>query len=494
MKSSVSTFVAASAFLAAITTPVGLTAQERPQTSHHHHYQLVDLGTFGGPRSNVSTEPEQNVINSAGTIVGVADTSMATPEPGCFNPIANPDCFIAHAWEWKTGHLKDLGTLPGGKYSFALEVNQRGEIAGVSETGQVDPAMGTPEFHAVLWDKDMIHDLGTLGGTASFAEVLNNHGQVVGNSLNAVPDPLSILGLTQTHGFIWQNGTMEDLGTLGGPDSWASFMNQRGQVAGASYTSDVVNPNTGVPQIDLFIWENGTMRDLGNLGGSGLSPANCCFAALPWIVTGINDHGEITGGMTLVGDQVFDAFLWNGSELLDLGSLGGDGSYARGINNAGEIAGFSTLPGDQNHDAFLWRDGVMIDLGTLNRDPCSDALALNSKGQIVGASQSAAGQCGPWTTAFLWENGGPMVDLNSLVASGTGVHLVAAEAINDRGEIVVAGAPPGCPVGNSDPCQRVYALIPCDEDHRGIEGCDYDMVETDAPVTPRPAVSADTHE
>ncbi len=441
----------------------------------HHHYKLIDLGTFGGITTSVSTEPEQNVINDAGAIVGGSDTALPTP-PGCFNPIGNPDCLITHAFLWRAGHLKDLGTLPGGNYSFALEINQRGQIAGVSETSELDPALGTPEFHAVLWDKGKIQDLGTLGGTASFAEVLNNHGQVVGNSLNPVPDPLSLLGSTQTHGFIWQNGKMEDLGTLGGPDSWASFVNERGQVAGASYTSTVVNPNTGVPQIDLFIWENGKMRDLGNLGGSGLNPANCCLGALPWVVTGINDRGEITGGMTLEGDQIIDAFLWDGYELLDLGSLGGRNSYARGINNVGEVTGWADVPGDLGNHAFLWRDGMMTDLGTLGGDPCSDSLALNSKTQVVGASQSAAGGCEPWTAAFLWENGGPMVDLNSLVRSRSGVQLRAAEAINEAGEIVVAGSPPGCGPFD-DTCQHIYALIPCDEEHPNVEGCDYSLVD-----------------
>jgi probable HAF family extracellular repeat protein len=461
-----------------------LGAQGRPATVNvpgmHHHYAMIDLGTFGGPMSRVSTEPDQYVINTEGTIVGQADTSVLTPEPGCFNPIENPDCSIVHAFAWRSGHLKDLGTLPGGNYSSALEINQRGQIAGLSETSEIDPALGTPEFHAVLWDKDNIQDLGTLGGTASFAEVLNNHGQVVGNSLNAVPDPLSIMGLTQTHGFIWQRGRMEDLGTLGGPDSWASFVNEHGQVAGASYTNDVVNPNTGVPQIDLFIWENGKMRDLGNLGGSGFNPSICCAGALPWIVTGINDRGEITGGMTLAGDQVVDAFLWDGHQLRDLGSLGGHGSYAEGINNRGEVAGVAELPGDQTNDAFLWRDGEMIDLGTLGGDPCSAALALNSKGQVIGASESAAGGCDAWTAAFLWENGGPMVDLNSLVTPTSGARLIAAEAINERGEIVAAGALPGCPVGNTDSCQHIYALIPCDDDHPGIEGCDYSLVGSDS--------------
>jgi probable HAF family extracellular repeat protein len=463
----------------------GAAAQPRPdgqaRNGAHHHYQMIDLGTFGGPTSSVTGEPTQKVINNAGVIVGGSDTALPTPEPDCYNPIFKPDCFIIHAFAWRAGHLKDLGTLPGGNYSFALEINERGRIVGASETDRIDPATGEPEFHAVLWENDRILDLGSLGGTASFAEVLNNHGQVVGNSLNGVPDPLSIMGLggnltlTQTHGFIWQDGKMRDLGTLGGPDSWANFINERGQVAGAAYTSDVIDPSTGTPQIDLFIWEDGRMKDLGNLGGNSGSTVGA-----PGVVSGINNRGEITGQMAPLGDQVFQAFLWNGHELLNLGTLGGNFSSAQAINDAGEVVGYADITGPNGyHHGFLWRGGEMIDLGTLGSDTCSDALDLNSRSQVVGASQSAAGLCGPWTTAFLWEHGGPMLDLNSLVSSEPGVHLVAAEAINEKGEIVAAGAPPGCPVGNSDSCQHMYALIPCDDDHPGVDGCDYSFVDAE---------------
>jgi hypothetical protein len=81
----------------------------------HHHYQLIDLGTFGGPGSSIATDVEQNVINSAGVIVGGSDTALLTPEPGCYNPIFKPDCYIIHAFAWTEGHLMDLGTLPGGQ-------------------------------------------------------------------------------------------------------------------------------------------------------------------------------------------------------------------------------------------------------------------------------------------------------------------------------------------------------------------------------------------
>src|SRR5262249_989699 len=111
----------------------------------HHHYQLIDVGTLGGPSSRGSSEPPQAVIHSSGTIVGGSETSLPTPEPGCYNPIGNPDCLIMHAFAWRGSHLRDLGTLPGGHYSTALEINEMGQIVGASETNQVDPVAGNPE-------------------------------------------------------------------------------------------------------------------------------------------------------------------------------------------------------------------------------------------------------------------------------------------------------------------------------------------------------------
>jgi probable HAF family extracellular repeat protein len=479
MNSKTWTRIIALALFAALSIPVQLAAHDKQDHDHkYHHYQIIDLGTFGGTNSGVNIEPLQNVINSNGTVAGGADTSIPTPEPGCYNPFGNPDCFISHAFVSRSNSLKDLGTLPGGNFSFATAINQRGQIAGLSENDQIDPVSGNPEFHAVLWKNDQILDLGTLGGVSSFASTLNNRGQVTGVALNDVPDPYSILGLgsvttlTQTRGFLWQSGKMDDLGTLGGPDSWAVFVNDRGQVAGTSYTSYIVDPNTGTPPVGVFLWENGKMTDLGNLGGdNGLLGAYS-------IVNGLNNRGQVVGWMMIAGNQFAHAFRWDEGKLSDLGTLGGTTSVAEGINDAGDVVGVSTLPGDQTNDGFLWRNGVMTDLGTVAGDPCSAALSVNSRGQVVGASESAAGGCNEWTTALLWEDGGPSIDLNSLVSSGSGAHLFAGFWANEGGEIVAGGTPPSC--DNGDTCGHAYVLIPCDENHPNIEGCDYSLVDAAA--------------
>jgi len=324
----------------------------------------------------------------------------------------------------------------------------------------------------VLWANGTMTDLGTLGGTSSNGNGVNNAGQVIGTAQNAIPDPFSIAGLgTQTRAFLWQNGKTHDLGTLGGPDGFPQYVNNNGQVAGVSYTSNIPDPNTGLPPLDPFLWENGKMKDLGNFGGTNDFIGPFLF--------GLNNTGEVTGTMALAGDQIYHAFLWDGKKLIDLnttsGGLGGNYSFAQGLNDSGEVVGIASLPGDQLFQAFLWQSGVMTDLGTLHGDPCSEAGSINSSGQVVGASQSAAGGCNFYTSAFLWENGGPSVDLNDLVPPHSGLFLLGANWINDRGEITGRGVPAGC--GDGDICGHAFLLIPCDENHPGIEGCDYSLVD-----------------
>jgi probable HAF family extracellular repeat protein len=452
----------------------------RDTPKQHHHYKLIDVGTFPGRSiynlrisSNGSTATEfLQVLNNRGMLVGGADTSIVNPFPNCFNPFNQVvECYVQHAFLWQQGRLIDLGTLPGGSASFAFVVSDNGLVAGGSEDGNLDPNNGNSEFHAVLWNGSMI-DLGTLGGSSSLSTGVNNAGQVVGFAQNTISDPFSLLGPgTQTRAFLWQNGKTHDLHTLGGPDSFAQYVNNAGQIAGVSYTSDIPDPNTGLPPLHPFLWEKGKMKDLGTLGGTNgfLGP----------FLFGLNNLGEVVGVMALTGDQFIHAFLWDGTKLIDLhnwtGNLGGDFSQPAGLNDAGDVVGFEFLPDDQLKHAVLWKDGTTTDLGTLHGDPCSVAEAINSSGQIVGASQSAAGGCNFFTSAFLWENGGPSVDLNDLVPAHSSLFLTGAAWINDRGEIVSRGVPTGC--GDVDICGHAALILPCDENHPDVEGCDYNMMD-----------------
>jgi probable HAF family extracellular repeat protein len=253
-----------------------------------------------------------------------------------------------------------LGALPGVNSSYAGAINANGLIAGLSQNGVIDPLLGVPETQAVLWKHGSIIKLGSLGGNESFANNVNNRGQVVGPAANAIADPYSMFGWgTQTRAFLWQNGVLQDLGTLGGPDAAAFVVNDHGQIAGQAYTNSTPNPVTGIPTQDPFLWQNGKMFDLGTLGGTLSFPNN------------LNDRGQVVGQSNLAGDLTFHPFLSGRSGLIDLGTLGGDNGFATMVNERGDVIGRADVPGSQAHHGFLWRNGVMTDLGTVNGAPCS---------------------------------------------------------------------------------------------------------------------------
>ncbi len=443
------TYVAAFAALALSIRGYG---QENPP---HHVYKLTPVGTFGGPDSfGDGTGPANfnlNYLNNLGGTVGTASTSTADP----FAPDCLFDCNVDDAFVFQNGKLTSLGALTATDSSWAFGLNDFGLVIGVSENGLADPATGYPEYHAVVWNDGKIKDLGTLGGSVSLAQAVNDLGMVVGAAANDIPDdyanslgPCTTLQCwpvtTQLRAFLWQGGKMKDLGTLGGNDAVAVLVNQLGQVVGESYTNATPNATTGVPTQDPFLWQFGKMIDLGTLGGT--------FGE----VSSINNRGQIVGQSNVTGDYGPHPFLWQKGVMTDLGDLvtipGEAGpAGADWVNDFGEVVGVS-INNDYAFHAFLWRQGTMTDLGTLGGT--SVAYGINAGGQVVGFSY--AGTCPPCTPvndAFLWEVGGPMVDLNTLVENPSNLRLTGAYAISDSGEILAQGILP-----NGD--TRVAVLTP----------------------------------
>jgi probable HAF family extracellular repeat protein len=459
------TFIAALALLfAALALPGRLAAQDKQDHNpKHHHYKFIDLGTFGGPTSrNDGIYPP---LNNNGIVIGAADTSTPDPFYPNFNPLILPggasDPYIFRAFESNNGRLVALESLPGGYSTWATSISENGLIAGTAINGALDPIMGWPEETAVIWHHGKITSLGTLGGYESGAGMVNSRGQVTGFSGNAIPDPYSLFGLgTQTRAFLWDESSgMRDIGTLGGPDAAAPFINERGEIAGFSYTSEMA--------VDPFLWEpptrghpHGKMIDLGTLGGT--------FGAGGDGVA-LNNRGQVVGGSNLAGDVYAHPFLWTPpGPMRDLGTLGGPSGAANAINEAGEVVGLADTA--TSTDAFLWKNGSMTDLGTLPGDCFSGASGINARSQVTASSFSCDGTV---ARAVLWENGGPMVDLNDLV--GGADMTMQGSIINDRGEITGIGV-----VANGD--LHAFLLIPCDENHPGLEGCDYSLVEAPATV------------
>lgn len=427
-------------------------------------YRLVDIGTLGGPHSYGEINGDGiPLLNNSGVVGSFADTAMPDPHaPNC----AVPDCFLAHAFRWKDGEITDLGALPGGPeglFSGAGSTNARGWMAGQSETSIVDPNLGVHEGRAVLWRNGQIVDLGDLpGGTESLSVYVNDSGQVIGFSDNGIADDSSNIFFPigrQIRTFLWENGTMRDIGTLGGVSAVPGVNcsgQQRSTLVGASFLNDVVNASTGVPTVEPFLWKNGTMIDLGTLGGT-IGVAGCP-----------NYRGQVIGASDLSGDLNSHAFLWENGTMNDLGTLGGPNSEAIWINDAGMIVGSADLPGDNLHDAVVWKDGKIMDLGTLHGDACSRGRGLNARGQAVGGSSD----CRNFLHAFVWEEGGPMLDLNELIAPGSGWQLTNAFNINDRGEILAKAAPVGFTPNDDEDLGHLVLLIPCDEGSESSCGAD----------------------
>jgi probable HAF family extracellular repeat protein len=339
----------------------------------------------------------------------------------------------------------NLGNPLGGTSSAGNAMNNLGWAMGTANLP------GDTTQHAEIWLPGLHLDLGTLGGANSGVEFANhsNRGQIVGIAETADLDPLAetwscagaFFPTVTGHiclGFVWQNGAMTALPTLGGYNGFAASVNNLGQVVGWAETA-VHDPTCVPPQVLQFeavIWGpgNGQIQQLPGLADDPDTAA-----------TAINDKGQVVGISGICQNAVGafsakHAVLWQDGQPIDLGNIGGHGwNTPTSINNQGQIVGFANQSGDLvngqlalNFHAFLWaQDRGMRDLGTLPGDAISEALGINEAGQIVGVS-FGAGFSHP--RAFLWQDG-VLMDLNSLIPAGSNLTLQVAGDINDRGEI-----------------------------------------------------------
>lgn len=346
-----------------------------------------------------------------------------------------------------TYQVAKLPTL-GGTLSRGLAINQRGQVAGFS-----NQADGTRR--AAVWQNGAVQSLGTLGGPNSSVPWpgLNDHGTVVGISQTGTVDPLDepwsceagafLAGPTNLicRGFVWKNGVMRELPPLGGNHSFATALNNAGQIVGWAETAVVdptCSPTDGqVLQFRAVRWElkNNKVekRQLPPFPGDSASAA-----------TAINDAGQAVG---ISGDcdqavgrfSARHAVLWSrNGQVQEIPNLGGLSWHTpMDINHQGDVVGFSNPPGEAplgtfiSH-AFLWMNGAATaqDLGTLPGDVLSEAFAINSRGQVVGVSFGGVNG----SHAFIYENG-VMTDLNTILGTGNGDIFQSAQDINDAGQI-----------------------------------------------------------
>ncbi len=289
-----------------------------------------------------------------------------------------------------TYSMTDLGSLGYG-ISDGLAINAVGQVTGYSYLSSTFQVSCPPHqyggqkkcfehpYHAFLWSNGTMTDLGTLGGNFSQGNSINLSGEVVGTADTK----------TGTDAFLWNGAKMVDLG-----QAPSSAINDSGQIAGTC----------GSPA-HACLDSNGTITELPD--PSNFTPTSCSGVA-------INNSGEIAGSC---GDtsSLQHAVLWQNGTATDLGTLGGQQASAAAINNLGEVVGWAQDGTDADH-GFVWSNGKMTEI------PLNFPTAINDNEVIVGGQ--------------MVYSGGTLQNLNDLIPPGSGVTLENATAINNNGEIV----------------------------------------------------------
>jgi probable HAF family extracellular repeat protein len=319
---------------------------------------MTNLGTLGG------TQSFGNGLNVSGQVTGESFTTGDA---------------ATRAFLWKpttpggtSGTMYNLGTL-GGTSSYGYGINATGQVTGASDK------TGDSKTHTFLWKpatpngtSGTMYNLGSLGGTESNGGAINASGQISGSSLTTAD--------AAYHAFLWKpttpNGTtgaMYDLLTLGGTESFGGSINASGQMAGFSYP-------TGDAAYHAYLWTpttlngtSGTMQDLATLGGLNSYSYN------------VGAGGQVVGASEVVmtSDHTHAFLYTSGSGMLDLNTLidplsGWQLLDAAEINDAGQITGQGLIggqyrayllnpilvPGDFNNngvvdaaDYVVWRKG-----------------------------------------------------------------------------------------------------------------------------------------
>lgn len=315
--------------------------------------------------------------------------------------------------------IREIGALPGCTTSEAVAINDDGWVVGSCRTR-------SGRSRAFVWRQGRLTNLGSLGGD-TFAAAVNNRGQIVGSSFTST-------GVQ--HPFVWQDEKMVDLGTPAEMrEAGALAINDRGQI--------VEWANARPPaRTALFLWQSGKAKllrplpranycEFKELNELGQAIGRCDGPAAPDPTPGVPDGDP--------GVSWSRAILWQGGMTMSLGVVrGGTHSAAVALNDRGQIAG-NGAPAAGGGRGFLWQKGKMRDLGSLGGVDDVGASDINSRGEVVGGSSTKS-----FFRAFLWRNG-RMINLGTLIRTGSSNAI----AINDVGQVVGTADVPDSSGGRS---------------------------------------------
>jgi probable HAF family extracellular repeat protein len=221
--------------------------------------------------------------------------------------------------------------------------------------------------------------------------------------------------------FLWRDGHMSALPTVGGNNGQASAINNRGEVVGYAETANTDPTCPPAPTALPVLWEKGHAQPLPLVG---TDPDGVAF--------GINDQGQAVGysGSCIAATH---AVMWKNNTVFVLQDLGGTRSnVAYVINNRGQIAGKVRSADDTHYVAALWQpDGTLTNHEPLPGDLDAFATGINNLGQVVGNDFDSNFN---WSHGFIWQNG-VMTDLNTLIPADSNLLIISASNINERGQI-----------------------------------------------------------
>jgi len=341
-----------------------------------------------------------------------------------------------------------LGSL-GGTNSAANSINDRGWPMGTSFLS------GNMTMHAALWQRGKVIDLGTLGGPNSAVEwpVENDLGYVSGISETDHKDPLGESTSWSCHaflpdngssgdtclGFVWYQGHMHRLPTLGGNNGYGAGMNEGTEIVGWAETTRH-DPTCVAPQVLQFlpaVWD-AVSRQVTALPTITIDGKTDPDGA----ATAVNRAGDVVGISGLCYQAVGSfsaehALIWKKGKVIRLKTIGGvSWNTPTAVNNHDQIAGFlnqrgpTDRHGNPNFISVIWEDALAKPtiIGTLPGDSLSEPTSINNSGVVLGVSF-------PSSHVYVWQNG-TMTDLTELVQqSYPQLELVSVGGINGRGQI-----------------------------------------------------------
>ncbi|MGV3773753.1 MAG: DUF3466 family protein [Verrucomicrobiales bacterium] len=240
---------------------------------------------------------------------------------------------------------------------------------------------------------------------------------------------------------------------------------------------------------------------------SGIRYLTTQYEAFPYAISKAGIVGAALGNR-------YQPFVWDGTNVYTLQTLGGYQGEARAINNNGVTVGWSFTFQSSDSRAFIYQGGVIKELNSGTGEPdmiLNGAYGINDRGDIVGSAGDHAflytnGKAqrlaalganhtardineqgtvvGTYShefnqSAFIY-HGGVMINLDKLIPNA-GYHIVSAVAINDRGEIAATALLPGT---HYPPVACLLSPRPAQKIRKIFECCDYHTLPASWPCNP----------